>query len=169
MKEKLQGVVVSLGIFFIGLFLLLWAEKVTNLVSIVFGTLLIIYGGFGLISYYKDKEKNSSSVIISSILLIAGLVLVIRPSIISEIISFVAGFFIVITSLVKLKNVLDNKTSPNYSKGLFLSIAGIVIGLLCIIGKLLIPNIILRFVGVMIMFYSMVNIMSIFLITKIKK
>ena len=151
MKEKFQSWIISLGI----------SEKVTNTVSIVFGSVLLIYGVVGLINYYTSKNKKTEDLVYPVVLLVLGLILVVRPSIISEIISFVIGIFIMISSFIKLHKVLKNKNSSKYKLGLGLSIAGIVIGLLCILGKLMIPDIVLSFVGLMLLIYSVTDIINI--------
>ena len=48
----------------------------------------------------------------------------------------------------------------NYALNIGLSITGIVIGILCVIGKLLIPNIVLEFMGVLLIIFSVTNVIN---------
>ena len=99
---------------------------------------------------------------------VIGLILVIRPNIVSEIISFVIGIYILISGIIKLKITMDNKSSSKYKISLWLGIAEIVIGVLCILGKVLIPNIVLKFVGILLIIFGVVNIASTIILPKIK-
>ena len=170
MKDKVVDVFISLCLFIVGISLLLWAEKVTNTVSLILGIIMILYGLFIAFNYYKSKEKKSIEVIVSIVFMVSGIILVVKPSIISELISIVIGIYVIISSIIKLRNVLDNKESNNYNIGFGLSILGIVLGILCIVGKLLIPNIVLQFVGVVLMIYGITNIINTLVLpSKIKK
>ena len=166
MKKKIGDIVISICLLVIGVCLFLWAEKVTDTVSIIFGILLILYALFNFISNYNKKEKNSSIIFTSVLLFVCGLILVIKPSIITETISFVIGACLLVWGFIKLKGVLNEKSNKNYKKGLILSIVEIVIGLLCILGKLIIPNIILKFVGLMLIIYALVDITNSVLLGK---
>jgi len=160
MKKKIGELVVSICLLVIGTCLFLWAEKVTDTVSIIFGVLLMLYSVFNFISGRKEKDNKTSILVYSAVLFVAGLILVIKPGIITETISFVIGGFLLIWGFIKLKKTIDSKGSKNYNKGLILSIIEIVIGILCLVGKLILPNIILKFVGLMLVIYALVNIVN---------
>ena len=57
MKSKFGDFGLSVCIFILGIFLLLWAETVTNLVSQVFGTVLILYSIYQGIIYFRSTTK----------------------------------------------------------------------------------------------------------------
>ena len=160
MKKRIEDIIISIGLFIVGLCMLLWAEKVTNLVSIIFGILIILYGIFAAISYFKNEEKTTIYMIYAIVFIVMGTVLVSKPEIMAEIISFIIGIYILLSSIATIKLVLDNKQAKNYNISLGLSIAGIIISILCIIGKLLIPNIILQFVGLLLIVYGVINIIN---------
>ena len=161
MKEKIVDILISICLFIVGMCLLLWAEKVTNTVSIILGCVMIVYGIYEAFNYYKSTDKNVIDVIFAIILIACGIILVVKPSIVTELISIVIGAYILLSSIVRLRIALEVKKLTNYNLGFGLSICGIVIGILCIVGKLLIPNIALQFVGVMLMVYSITNIINV--------
>ncbi len=160
MSKKLKDIFLSLGLLVVGICLLLWAEKVTNTVSIILGIVAIIYSGTILVPALKNKKGDNSEIALAAVLFVAGLVLLIKPSIIGETISFVIGIFIIIMSASKLKANLDLKKSKNNNLGMILSIIGFIIGLMCLLGKLIIPDLILKFIGVMLIIYSATNIID---------
>ena len=67
-------------------------------------------------------------------------------------------------------NVAINNSKKTRSKtGVYLSILGIVLGLLCLLGKLIIPDIVLKFVGFLVIVYSLSNIIITILLPSNKK
>jgi len=161
MKDKLIDIFVSVCFFAIGISLLLWAEKVTNTVSQIIGAVMILYGIFVSINYYRSSDKKVSDIIFAIILITGGIILVVKPNIVTELISIVIGAYVILASIIRLRFVLEVKENLNYNLGFGLSILGIVLGILCIVGKLLIPNIVLQFVGILLMIYAITNIINI--------
>ena len=168
MKKKFGDILISLIMLGIGVSLFLWAEKVTETVAIVFGCGLILYGLINGIGSYKSEQKDTMGIAVAVTCFVVGLILVIRPNIISEVISFVIGIYILISGIMKLKITMDNKSSSKFKVSLWLGIAEIVIGILCILGKLLIPNIVLKFVGILLIVFGLVNIASTIVLPKIE-
>ncbi len=168
-NKKINEIIVSIFIFLIGICLFIWADKVTNTFSIIIGGFLIAYSIINGMIYIKDKEKNNMTLLITVVLFVIGLILVIRPNIISEIISFVVGIYILLSSFLNLNTTLSNKQNKKYHLNLVLSIIGIILGILCILGKILVPNLILRYLGLMLMIYSIIDIIGIQSIKIIKK
>ena len=172
MKEKIVDIFISLCLFIVGMSLLLWAEKVTNTVSQILGATMIIYGLYIAFNYYRSKDKKSADVILAIILIVCGIILVVKPSIVTELISIVIGAYVILASIVRLRFVLEVKENTNYKLGYGLSILGIILGILCIVGKLLIPNIVLQFVGIILIIYGITNIINIVMLpskAKLKK
>lgn len=165
---RLNEILVSICLFIIGLCIFLWADKVTNTFSFVIGGVLLGYSIINGITYFKNKETNTILILSTVLLLVMGLVLILRPSIISEIISFVVGIYILLSSISNLNIVLNNKHSKKYHLNLILSIIGIILGVLCILGKILVPNLMLRYLGLMLMIYSIIDILGIKSIKLIK-
>ncbi len=159
-KIQVNGIVISICMFLLGVFLLLWADKVTNMVSLILGAILIAYGVLNGINYINNKEKDTINILSAVVLFVIGIILISRPSIISEVISFVVGLYIILSSISNLKIALNNKSHQNYHLGLVIAIGGILIGVLCVLGKLLIPDLILRFIGLMLIIFSIIDIID---------
>ena len=168
MKKLGSEIVFSILMFIIGICLLLWGQKLLDIITIVFGSLLILYGLYNLISALKNKskDKNTLTIIYSLIVLVIGIVLVVKPNILSLVISFIVGIYIVISSIASLSLAINAKNSSNYKLQIGLSIVLLVIGILCIVGKFLVPGIILQFVGLMLIIYSIINIINRLMLSK---
>ena len=95
-------------------------------------------------------------------MVIAGIFLITQTSFIKEIISFIVGIFIIFESMVRLQDSLKlRKASKEAAKmPLILSSVSLICGVLCIFGKILIPDIFLQILGVMLILFSFADISS---------
>ena len=161
MQRKLSESLVSICMAIFGVCLVAWADNVTNIISMLLGIVVIVYGVTRIINYLHDTD-NITDLIFGILVLVIGGVLVFRASFLKELISFIIGIYILISSASSFVYVMKNNKENKNS--IILSIIGIVIGLLCILGKFLIPDIMLQLVGILMIIYGVVNIVNIFLI-----
>ncbi len=159
MKKKISDILLSLLLFIIGICLLFWSDEVIKAVSILLGSLFILYGVMTIIKYFKTEPRSVLLISIGIISIVIGIILLFRKNIITETISFIVGIFIIISSIGSLTNAIEQK-SKNYMIGIGLSVTGIIIGVLCVLGKILIPNIILEFMGVLLIIYSVTSVIN---------
>ena len=83
MKEKITDIIVNILISLFGLFLLIWADSVTNMISIILGIAIIFYGASKLIDYFRFQE--SSFVLVFAICsLVFGAFLIYRADFLKE-------------------------------------------------------------------------------------
>ena len=59
-KKNLSAILFNFGVLLVGICLILWADKVTNLVSIALGCLICLYGIINIVSYFKVKDKKDN-------------------------------------------------------------------------------------------------------------
>lgn len=155
MKDTLTEVIVSLILAMFGIFLILWADEVTNIFSILAGIVIVLYGVIKIVSYYNNKN-DAFNLIIGIIVIVLGGVLVFKASLLKEIISFVIGLYILITSASNL--VLSTKVESKTP--LILSIIGLLIGVLCIAGKFIVPDVFLKLIGWILVGYGAISIIN---------
>ena len=168
-KEKISAVLFNFGILLVGISLILWADKVTNIVSIVLGCLIVFYGIINTINYFKVKDKvfsDSMHFVYGIFIVVIGSVLIFRVNFLKELVSFIVGIYILLASIIKLYDYFVNKKNNNIK--LTSSLIGIVIGILCIVGKFLLPDIILNFIGYMLVIYSLVDTSNLIILGKNK-
>ena len=159
MKKKIADIIISIMLFFTGVCLLFWADKVIEIVTILLGSIIILYGVKSIIKYVKNKTGSVVTLTTGVSSIIVGIILLIKQTIIADTISFIVGIFMIISSIGSLVNNIEQK-GRHFGMGLGLSITGIIIGALCIVGKLLIPNIILQFMGVLLIVYGVTNLIN---------
>ena len=154
----------------LGITLLIWADKVVSGISVAIGALFILYAVYNFIAYLRSEKSGSdiAKLIAGIAMLIAGIYLITQTNFIKEIISFVVGVFIIIESMIRLQDSLKlRKTHKDIAKApLILSSIGLTCGVLCILGKILIPDIFLQILGVMLILFSFADISGFLTIRK---
>ncbi len=161
-KSFLAPVLVDIIMLVLGITLLIWADKVVNGISIAIGALFVLYAAYNFIAYIRSEKTGAdiAKLIAGIAMLIAGIFLITQTDFMKAIISFVVGIFIIIESMIRLQESLKlRKTHREAAKvPLILSSIGLVCGVLCILGKLLIPDIFLQILGVMLILFSFADI-----------
>ena len=165
MKEKITDIIMAILVILFGLFLVIWADEVTNAMSIVIGILIILYGIRKIYEYFTFKV-DTGNIIIGIISIVFGLFLTINLSFIKELISFIIGIYILLISINSLITILKLNSAAKYNKSIILTVIGIIIGFLCIIGKFIIPDLFLRFTGIMIIGFGIINILNTIMVDK---
>lgn len=170
-NKKISNAILVTCMLILGILLITWADKVTNIFSILLGILAIIYGIIAFINYFKTKDKtfgNMLSFIYGIIILVIGFVLVFRVDFLKELISFIVGIYIMLSSLLKLHEilVLQKDNNVKLTSSIVITIALVFLGVLCICGKFLIPDMIVRFIGIILVVYSVMFILNMILLKR---
>lgn len=170
-KGFLSEALMLLCVLILGVCLTIWADKVTSLVSILLGCLALVYGISAMVSYFKNEDKiiyDRMQFIFGIIVLFVGLVLIFKVNFLKELVSFVIGMYIFVSSLLRLQEcmIITKNSNIKMMPAIILSIVGILIGLLCIIGKFLVPDMIVTYIGIMLIIYSIVDFIELIIIRR---
>ena len=163
MKNQISDILGSLFITIFGICLVAWADSITKLLSIAIGTIFALFGFIRIINYYKNKGFCSPfDLIFAIILLVIGGVLIFRVNFLKEMISFIVGIYIVLASINGFINALSfyNTSGHKMNKPMIMYAICIVIGILCILGKFILPDIILQFIGILMTIFVVMCIVS---------
>jgi uncharacterized membrane protein HdeD (DUF308 family) len=154
----------DLIIIALGVCLIAWAGQFTSIISIVIGILFGLYGLYDILAYLRAKESNRdiSRVIAGIALLAGGAFLILQNGFIKDFISVFVGICIIVESLSKFQDTMALKSAgfKDYKRPLIFSIIGIVCGVLCVVGKIIVPNLFLQILGVMMIIFSVSNIVT---------
>ena len=174
-KKKIPSyvtILANLTLLVLGICMILWHGTIIDIISKVIGVIFIIYALYCFIAYIRIEEKRNSDLptLISGIALtIGGIFFFTQSELISQFISFVVGAFITIISLLHLQDVLATKAvNRHYKASLILTLIGLLAGLACIFGKILIPDSFVIIMGVTLTVFSTADIAS-FIALKFKK
>ena len=154
----------DLIIIALGVCLIAWAGQFTSIISIIIGILFGLYGLYDILAYLRAKESNRdiSRVIAGIALLANGAFLILQNNFIKDFISVFVGICIIVESLSKFQDTMALKSAgfKDYKRPLIFSIIGIVCGVLCVVGKIIVPNLFLQILGVMMIIFSVSNIVT---------
>lgn len=170
-KDFWSEALMLLCVLILGVCLTVWADKVTTLVSILLGILAIIYGISAFVSYFKNQDKimnDRMQFIFGIVVLVIGFTLIFKVEFLKGLISFIVGIYILLSSCLRLKECLDVKKNlkVKMTSAIVLSILGIIIGMLCIAGKFLVPDVIVTYVGIMLIIYSVISFIELIIVKR---
>ncbi len=165
MDNKKTSVITSIILGIVGVLLILWSEVVTDVISKLVGVFLIVAGSVNLYDFYKS-DRNSvfarSKVLYGVISFIAGIVFFTKPGLIKDLISVVVGIYILIASMLKIREALALKKIgiDKWLTPFVLAVIELVCAFLCIFGNLIIPDLVIQFIGIILVFYAVIDIIN---------
>ena len=142
-----------------GLLLFINPESIIISISIIIGILAIIFGAFEMMIYFKTNINTS---LISGLFsLIAGIVLILNTNILAIIIPVIIGFAMVMQGVTfKKENI------KNYYYLFIMATLNILCGILFIVNPIMGALITTKIIGLVIIIYSIISIMDIFIFKK---
>lgn len=164
------SIITSIVFIALGMFLFLKPETTISTISYIIGIVILLLGAFSVVKHFSDKEQNSFdfSLVYGILSIIVGIVIIVNPTALAKIITFVLGFWIVINSIIKIQYSLDLKKYNNNAW-----IPTLVIGLLTLIwGLILVFNPfggaldITKLIGLFIIIYSILDIVECVILNK---
>ena len=170
--KKISDMVLSICLLIFGVFLIIWADRITKIVSILLGIVGILYAIMIFVNYFKKNDKtfgNTANFIYGIFILVIGCILVFRVEFLKELISFIVGIYIVLSSTLRLHELLSlqKKGNVKLKSSIIMTLVLILLGLLCILGKFLVPDLIVRIMGVILVIYSIMMIVNDKMVKKI--
>ncbi len=170
-KAILAEVLMLICTLILGVCLLLWADKVTTVISILLGCIAVFYGIAAFINYLSNQDKimaDRMQFILGIVVLVIGFILIFKVDFLKELVSFIIGIYILLSSIIKLRECLNLKKElkVKMTGALVLSIIGILIGIMCIVGKFIISDIIVKYIGIMLIIYSVISFIQLILVKR---
>lgn len=169
-----QGSLISSIIFLIiGGVLITYADSVKKFISIGIGTLLAVIAVISLIIYYLSRRKedsipNKKALIYGVVLLVLAIIFIFFSGIVEQFIKFIVGGWILFSGIIRLINTLSmNNKNTKFIPLLIVAILLIAVGIYTIIGNLF--DDILRAVGIIMIIYSVIEIVGYVFYTKDKQ
>ena len=117
----------------VGLVLLLIPSTLNKLIGIFIGASLLIVGIIQIIKYTKDKENNNLIMISGILYSVLGIIIIIYPYSIINLVTICLGVYLLINGLLKIKVAINLKNITNKWIGtLVMGIVTIILGILLI-------------------------------------
>ncbi len=165
MDNKKMSVLSSVILGIVGVLLILWSEVVTDVISKLVGLFLIVASMVNFYEFYKSDKQSiyvRSKLIYGIISLIAGIVFFTKPGLIKDLISVVVGFYILLAGSMKIREalMLKNAGIDKWVTPFILAVIEIVCAVLCIFGNLIVPDLVIQFIGVILVIYAIIDIVN---------
>lgn len=166
-----SSIISSIALIAFGILLILQSEATIITISYVIGGLLIALGVIAGISFFKnikDRSKNDLDIVYGIVCIILGVLVIQNPEAIASIIPFVLGLVIIINSATKLQYSFELYKEKNklWLSTLVLSVVMIVCGVVLIFNPFKGAVLLTRIVGIFILIYSVLDLISTFVISK---
>ncbi len=118
----------------VGLVLLLIPGTLNKIIGILIGAALLIVGVLAIIKYTKEKEEGGNLNLVSGILYsVLGVIIIIYPYSIINLVTICLGVYLVINGLLKLKLAFNlKKVTDKWIGTLIMSIITVILGILLI-------------------------------------
>lgn len=157
-KKDKSSIFASIAFLILGILLFINPGEMIKFITYIIGIIFVVFGSIKLYNYYKSKNTISNIQLTLGITaIIIGIIIMFCNSVIEFIIRLVMGGYILASGLNKLIVALNSR---NYNKKW---IALLIVALILIIGGLYIilkSNIILSTIGLILIIYSSIDIIS---------
>lgn len=170
MKEKIKNMSISwivLSILYIlfGISLAVWPTLVMNVICYAFGGILLLYGAFAVINFYRARDHKAYallSLFLGIVSAALGSIMVFYPSMIKNIIFVILGMYITIDSILNIRRVLElrRKTYTRWKIHLLLSMGGVTLGIFIACYPLLAEITISRSVGLTLIYVGACDLLA---------
>ena len=157
-KKDKSSIVTSLLFLILGICLLVNPAGMVRFITYIIGVIFVVYGSIKLYNYYKAKETISSIQLTLGITaIVIGIIIMFCNGVIEFVIRLVMGGFILANGINKLIVALNSKeTNSKWTTLLAISIILIIAGLYMILKS----NIVLSTIGIVLIIYSSVDLIS---------
>ena len=166
-----SSIISSIILIAFGILLIVQSEATIVTISYIIGGILIALGviaGIKFIKNIKERTKNDLDIVYGIVCIILGVLVIKNPEAIASIIPFVLGLIIIINSATKLQYSFELYKEKNklWLSTLILSIIMVVCGIVLIFNPFKGAILITRIVGVFILIYAILDLISTFVISQ---
>lgn len=140
-KIMANGIVSSLIMIALGVFLMLWPGNVMSMVCSVIGWGLLIMGAAGIVMLFVRRKKEDSrealdivSLLKDIVAIILGIILIAKMETVVSILPFIVGVIVIINGAVNaVQALLYQKENRNWLVALIAGIIVVLIGLVMVL------------------------------------
>jgi uncharacterized membrane protein HdeD (DUF308 family) len=162
----------SILLFFLGMLLIFQSEATITTISYIIGAILIAAGAFALIRYVSINTKGIDAtdldILYGIVSIILGILIITNPYAIANIIPIILGIAIIISSATKIQCAFNLKNANNeiWKATMVIAIISTICGVVLLFNPFAGAVWIMRIVGVFISIYSILDLISTFIIKK---
>lgn len=157
-KKDKSSIIMSIVLLIVGICLFINPAEMVKFITYIIGVIFVIFGTIKLYDYYKQKDTISNmQLTIGIAAIVIGIITMFCNGIIEFAIRLVMGGYILANGINKLIVALNSKTYNDKWIGLLVIAAILIISGLYIILK---SNIVLSTIGLVLIIYAAIDIIS---------
>ena len=170
-SSNLEKILSAVALLIVGACLVIWSDKVTKWIAIALGVISLIVAAVRVAKYLQASPENRPLFGLFGIvpLTVIGIVLVTKADFVKEAISFIVGFYIVFSCMTQLMTLSALRRRDVPTKSYFWPVVGVIIGILCIVGRFIVPNALVAVAGIALIVYAVVYLIGLGMMNNIIK
>lgn len=175
-KRNLIGtfIISSIAYIVLGIFMIAKSQAVADGINVVFGVAMLIYGVINVISFFinKDDEENLFLELALGVVAVGlGIFSLVAQDLMMKILFYAIGAILIVDGVVNVKRSFNLKSMgyPRWNYFLIVALIGVLLGILCIVFYRIIPDAIVVFFGISLVYEGLASLIIIFLDSRMRK
>lgn len=175
-KRNMLGtfVMASIAYIVLGVFMVVKSQAVANGLNDVFGVVMLIYGVINIIAFFmnKDADENLFMELATGVIAIGlGVFALVAQDLMQQILFYVIGGVLVIDAIVNIKRAFNLRAMGFSRWNFFLIVAviGLLLGVLCIVFYSIMPQSIVIFFGIALIYEGIISLITILIDSRTRK
>ncbi len=175
-KRAILGnfVIASIAYIVLGVFMVIKSQAVANGINDVFGVIMLIYGVINIIVFFinKDADENLFLELATGVVAIGlGIFSLVAQDLMQQILFYAIGGVLLIDALVNIKRAVNLRYLgfPRWNIFLIAAIIGVLLGILCIVFYTVIPQSVVVFFGVSLIYEGISSLIILILDARVRK
>lgn len=175
-KRAILGnfVIASIAYIVLGVFMVIKSQAVANGINDVFGVIMLIYGVINIIVFFinKDADENLFLELATGVIAIGlGVFSLVVQDLMQQILFYAIGGVLLIDALVNIKRAVNLRYLgfPRWNLFLIAAIIGVLLGILCIVFYTVIPQSVVVFFGVSLIYEGVSSLIILILDARVRK
>ena len=163
---------IGLTVFYIilGLIMIIWPEQACKIACYVLGAALMIFGLLRLFEYFQTRgaELVGGNLFIGIFSILAGLLVILRASVVVSILVAIMGMLVIGDSIVKLSycRTLHKMNAPGWRIGFIAACILLIFGIFMLFDPFESVKIMIVFAGIFLLLDAVSNLFTIILTSK---
>jgi uncharacterized membrane protein HdeD (DUF308 family) len=175
-KRAMLGtfVIASIAYIVLGVFMVIKSQAVANGINDVFGVIMLIYGVINVIVFFmnKDADDNLFLELATGVIAIGlGIFSLVAQDLMQQILFYAIGGVLLIDALVNIKRAVNLRYMgfPRWNLFLIAAIIGVILGILCIVFYTVIPQSVVVFFGVSLIYEGVSSLVVLLIDARVRK
>lgn len=175
-KRHMLGtfVMASIAYIVLGIFMVVKSQAVANGLNDVFGVVMLIYGVINIIAFFmnKDADENLFMELATGVIAVGlGIFSLVAQNLMQQILFYVIGGVLVIDAIVNIKRAINLRAMGFSRWNFFLitAVIGLLLGVLCIVFYGIMPQSIVIFFGISLIYEGVSGLITILIDSRIRK